>query len=99
MSDLVESLADRLAATATAECRSLYVIVDGAGDRAGALADELACALSAVGQHNVRLSDRNPLADEDAWMADHRPGMVVVADGPRWRAQPPGGTWDFIIDS
>jgi hypothetical protein len=69
------------------------------GDRAGTIADRIAGALSVLGQHCARLSDKSPLEDEDAWRADSRPGMVVVADGPRWRAAPPCGSWDAVIDA
>jgi hypothetical protein len=93
----IEALATELARAAAGG--SVHVVVDGPEDRAGTIADRIAGALSVLGQHCARLSDKSPLEDEDAWRADSRPGLVVVADGPRWRAAPPCGSWDAVIDA
>jgi hypothetical protein len=93
----LEFLAERLAREA--DGRSVFIVVDGASEGAHLVADELATALRLTGASCARLSDRSPLADEDAWRSEARPGMVVVADGPRWRANPPAGCWDAVVDA
>ena len=93
----LEALAEDLARATSSG--SIHVVVDGQGpDAAAVVADRLAGELRAIGHHYARLTDRTPLADEDAWRAQARPGMVVVADGPRWRANPPSGSWDVLVD-
>ena len=71
------------------------VVVDG-GAPAGEFADRLAGWLLAHGEPCWRLSDENPLADEDAWRVDQRP-TIAIADGATWRAWPPGRNWDVVI--
>jgi hypothetical protein len=89
--EVLDSLAAMLPATAAS------VVVDGAGGQAGLLADRLAATLRAAGRRCARLTDRSPLAGEDAWRADHGADAVVLADGARWRAGPPDGAWDVVI--
>jgi SAM-dependent methyltransferase len=89
--EVLDSLAAMLPATAA------RVVVDGADGHAAALADRLAATLHAAGRRCARLTDASPLADEDAWRADRATGTVALADGPRWRARPPGRAWDVVI--
>lgn len=93
----LDVLAERLAREA--DGRSVFIVVDGPGGQSDLLADELAVAMRLIGAPCARLSDRSPLADEDAWRSEARPGMVVIADGPRWRAKPPAGHWDAVVDA
>jgi len=72
------------------------VVVDGVA-HSDWFADRLADALRAAGQECARLSDRTPERDEDAWIAEAGPSAVALADGPRWRARPPGRRWDVVI--
>jgi SAM-dependent methyltransferase len=80
-------LAEVLAAQATAMPH--FVVVDGSG--AAGFADALAGALGAIGTPHVRLTEGA------VWRADPKSGLVVVADGPRWRAHPPGGGWGTVV--
>ncbi|MEV1333010.1 class I SAM-dependent methyltransferase [Micromonospora costi] len=72
------------------------VVVDG-GTHAAVVADRLADALRATGRPCARLTDATPLADEDAWRAEHAADAVALADGPRWRRRPPTGAWDVTV--
>jgi SAM-dependent methyltransferase len=72
------------------------VVVDG-HRHAAMFADRLADALNSIGQECTRLCDEHPLGDEDAWLAGRGPRTVALADGPRWRDQPPGSGWDVVI--
>jgi SAM-dependent methyltransferase len=72
------------------------VVVDG-GEGAAQFADRMAERLDAIGRPCRRLSDADPRADEEAWRADRRPGTIAIADGPTWRAWPPGRPWDVVI--
>jgi SAM-dependent methyltransferase len=71
------------------------VLVDGRG--AEVVADRLADVLCSAGRRCLRLTDDNPLRDEDAWRIEGTPDTVALADGPRWRAQPPAGAWDLSV--
>lgn len=64
---------------------------------ASLVADRLAEALRAVGRPCVRLTGRAPRADEDRWRAERTAQTVALADGLRWRRQPPGGHWDVVV--
>jgi SAM-dependent methyltransferase len=66
-----------------------FVVVDGSG--AAGFADALAGALGAIGAPHVRLTE---LA---GWQAGPERGLVVVADGSRWRAHPPAGGWGTVV--
>jgi SAM-dependent methyltransferase len=89
--EVLGSLAAMLPATAAS------VVIDGADGQAGLLADRLAETLQATGRRCARLTDANPLGDEDAWRADRVVETVALADGARWRASPPGRAWDVVI--
>jgi SAM-dependent methyltransferase len=66
------------------------VVVDGAApDRCALFADRLAHALQAAGRPYERLA-ASPVPSEAS-------AAVVVADGSRWRAEPPGAGWDVAI--
>jgi SAM-dependent methyltransferase len=71
------------------------VIVDG--EHAEAVADRIAHALRSTGRHCVRLSDRNPFADEDTWRIERTSTTIALADGPRWRENPPTGHWELAV--
>jgi SAM-dependent methyltransferase len=77
--------------------RAAGVVVDGVDGTAAVVADRLADTLLAAGRPCARLSDATPLADEDTWRGERTADTVAVADGPRWRAQPPGAGWDVVI--
>jgi SAM-dependent methyltransferase len=85
---------DRLAAVVAGGPR--LVVVDG-GEGAAQFADRLAQRLDALGQPCRRLSDENPRADESGWRSDPQPATIAIADGPTWRAWPPGRPWDVVI--
>src|SRR6185295_6360383 len=72
------------------------VVVDGAADVAE-FADRLAQRLESLGQTCRRLSDEDPRADEAAWRSDAQLAVIAIADGPTWRAWPPGHAWDVVI--
>ncbi|GGO21265.1 hypothetical protein GCM10011576_39420 [Micromonospora parathelypteridis] len=76
---------------------AVTVVVDGGIPYPGIVADRLADALRGIGRPCARLSDATPIADEDSWRTDRTPQTVAIADGPRWRAHPPGGKWDVVI--
>lgn len=71
------------------------VIVDG--EHAEVVADRIAHALRSTGRHCVRLTDQNPLADEDTWRIEGTSTTIALADGPRWRENPPTGRWELAI--
>ncbi|HEU5425470.1 MAG TPA: methyltransferase domain-containing protein [Actinocrinis sp.] len=71
------------------------VIVDG--EHAQVVADRIAHALRSTGRHCVRITDQNPLADEDAWRIERGSTTIALADGPRWRENPPTGRWELAI--
>jgi len=71
------------------------VVVDGRG--AEVVADRLADFLRPSGRPCLRLSDDNPMGDEDTWRIEGTPDAVALADGSRWHAQPPAGAWDLVI--
>lgn len=71
------------------------VIVDG--EHAADVADRFAHALRSAGRHCIRLTDRNPFADEDAWRVEGTSTTIALADGPRWRVNPPTGRWELAI--
>jgi SAM-dependent methyltransferase len=89
--EVLDSLAAMLPTTAA------FVVVDGADGHAAVLADRLAAILQTEGRRCARLTDNTPLSDEDAWQADRAADTVALADGPRWRACPPGRAWDVVI--
>ncbi|HEV7896450.1 MAG TPA: SAM-dependent methyltransferase, partial [Planosporangium sp.] len=66
-----------------------FVVVDGSG--AAGFADALAGGLGAIGVPHVRLTE------EAVWRAGPERGLVVVADGPHWRAHPPDGGWGTVV--
>lgn len=73
------------------------VVVDGVDGAAAVVADRLAETLLAAGRPCARLSDATPLADEDTWRVERTLDTVAVADGSRWRGQPPGTGWDVVV--
>ena len=77
-------LAEALAARA--DDRPHFVVVDGVG--AGSFADSLAAALASIGAPHRRLT-HGPARGEGP--------VVVVADGPDRRAEPPAGGWGTIV--
>ncbi|GAA2593759.1 hypothetical protein GCM10010399_25430 [Dactylosporangium fulvum] len=72
------------------------VVVDGTDGGAAALADRLAERLRAAGRQCVRLTGDTCAAEEDGWHA-RTAGMVVVADGPRWRDRLPASSWHLTV--
>lgn len=81
--------------TAALPAHATGVVIDG--EHAAPVADRFAHALRAAGRHCVRLTDRTPLADEDAWRVEGTPTTVALADGPRWREHPPTGRWELAV--
>jgi SAM-dependent methyltransferase len=76
---------------------SVYVVIDDSAGHSGVFADQLAAAMHTIGQPCARLSAHTPVADHDAWLGERTTPGVVLADGPRWRTQPPAGRWDIVI--
>jgi SAM-dependent methyltransferase len=72
------------------------VIVDGHDERAALLADRLATAVRQSGRTCVRLTDAMCATHADA-RHGRATDTVVVADGPRWRARLPAGSWQLTI--
>lgn len=70
------------------------IVVDGPPGLTATVADRLAGALRDTGRPALRLSDENPLGDEDAWFTAATPQTVTVAEGPRWREQ---ASWDLVV--
>ena len=66
------------------------VVVDGHAHARG-FADVLAQALAGTGQRSVRVAGE-PRAETGL-----DPDAITIADGPRWRANPPGTGWDVVI--
>lgn len=81
--------------TAALPSQSASVVIDG--EHAAEVADRLAAALRAAGRPCIRLTDRNPFADEDTWRVERTAATVALADGPRWRGNPPAGRWTFAV--
>jgi len=77
-------LAEALAARADAGPH--FVVVDGIG--ATGFADSLAGALAAIGAPHRRLTHGPARADGP---------LVVVADGPQRRSEPPAGGWGTVV--
>ncbi len=92
---VLDTLAAILADAADAGRR--FVVVDDGAGVGGGFADDLAEMIRLSGTPCARLSDTHPLRDEDAWRATDVRHGVVLADGPRWRAAPPGSSWDVTI--
>src|SRR5215472_7955932 len=88
--EMTDAQRDRWAAVLDTICAvvpagAAGVVVDGRG--AEAVADRLADVLRSGGRRCLRLSDLNPLADEDTWRIEGTADTVALADGPRWRAR------------
>lgn len=73
---------------------SRLVLVDGADDRAGLLADRLAWRLRELGRPAVRLPGSTCVSDQEGWPARAN-GTLVIADGPRWRTEPV--SWQLTV--
>jgi SAM-dependent methyltransferase len=80
---------------ATVPAGAVGLVIDGRD--AAAVADRLAETLLSAGRPCIRLTDATPLADEDRWFIERTPSTVALADGPRWRAEPPAAAWDLVI--
>lgn len=98
--EMTDAQRDRWAAvletlTAAVPADGAGVVVDGRG--AETVADRLADFLRSTGRRCLRLTDGNPLGDEDVWRIERTPDTVTLADGPRWRARPPAGVWDLVV--
>ena len=66
-----------------------FAVVDAGADCAAAFADDLAVMVRDAGTPCARLRDTSDAGDtEDG---------IVLADGARWRAQPPQQIWDVTI--
>jgi SAM-dependent methyltransferase len=76
---------------------AVCVVVDGPDGHTADLADRLAATLRGVGRPCARLAEASPNADEHVWLAERTPEMVALADGQRWRVNPPCGQWDVVI--
>jgi SAM-dependent methyltransferase len=63
------------------------VVVDGPDAQTAEFADRFAAAVRASGRRCVRLEDPQPGGAE----------TVALAQGGRWRANPPGDRWDVVI--
>ena len=81
--------------TAALPAHAVGVVIDG--EHAAAVADRFALVLRSAGRHCLRLTDRTPLADEDAWRVEGTPATIALADGPRWREHPPTGRWELAV--